>query len=220
LNSIDLSPTHLLDGRKAIGFRYSRLNHSCDPNAHPWEIEGTKNLVLYSARPIKTGDEICMTYLSVWADWAGYEETVEYYTKFLIGFRRLELKWGIFCPTDCVCKDLNVLALIAEFSRLSKFASEGDVEASLAAAKERIFLCITQPRMIGNLALKQISLLHAFSAAMKVKKKANEAMIYIKGLKEIIDQFEFPGSVKSLLYKSLCDEQPWLKPGQGTLVFL
>jgi hypothetical protein len=68
--------------------------------------------------------------------------------------------------------------------------------------------------------LKQISLLHAFSAAMKVKKKANEAMIYIKGLKELVDKFEFPGSVKSLLYKMLCDEQPWLKPGQGTLVCL
>jgi hypothetical protein len=201
------------------------LNHSCDPNAHPWEIEGTNNLVLYSARPIKTGDEICITYHSVWADWEGYEETVEYYTNVLIGFRRLEVKWGIFCPTDCVCKEptVNVLALIAEFSRLSKFASEEDVEASLAAAKERIFMCNTQPRMIGNLALKLVSLSHAFRAATQVKKrakKANEAMTYINEIKEIIDQFEFPGSVKSLLYKSLCDEQPWLKPGQGTLVFL
>jgi hypothetical protein len=168
-------------------------------------------MVFYSSRPIKTGDEICTIYHSLWADLSVSEESLQ--RAMLHTTLNLIFKWGIFCPPDCICNDANILLTIAEFSRLVRITyesgSEGDFKTSLMALKERLQLCNTHPRMIGNLETKIGTLYEAVAVAtfLKDDNSAKETTVFIKELDEIMAQLEFPGSVKSLRYKKYTDDQ-------------
>jgi hypothetical protein len=193
------------------------LNHSCDPNVQIWDVEGTDGIiVLVSERPIKTGEEICMTYQTSWADLS--EDTLKFHsTQHAIAGHRLKMRWGIFCPPECICHDNFSVTLAMELSRLSKVSatagSKGDFKASLVAAKEKLQLFNTQPRLSGNFALKLNTLAEVSRVAAKLKskaKKTKEMMTVLKEIQEMIDKVEFPGSVVSLEYQRLLNEQPWL----------
>jgi hypothetical protein len=116
----NLNACALFNGISGIGFRSSRLNHSCSPNVQDWQVEGTSIKVFYSANLIRTGDEICMSYRSIWSFLSEEKESLQ--RSFYETSCTFEMKWGIVCPSDCICKDLAILPVIAEFSRWSKIA--------------------------------------------------------------------------------------------------
>jgi hypothetical protein len=182
------------------------LNHSCNPNIQLWEVEGTNVMVFYSAAPIKTGDELCIDYHSIWAHQSESKEYLQHFMREIT--LDLNFKWGIFCPPDCSCRDPKILLTIAEFSRLSKIlyksGSEGDFKTSLVASKKRLQLCNIQP----GLEAKLIILYDAIGAAILLNDKtsAKEAAVFIKEFQEIIAQLEFPSSVKSLTYQTFTDD--------------
>jgi hypothetical protein len=91
-----------------------------------------------------------------------------------------------------------------------KSGSEGDFETSLAASKEKLQLCITHPRLMGNLSLKYGTLYDAYSAAvmLKGKKRVKEATAFVKEFNEITVQLEFPDSEQSLENKRLLNTPP------------
>jgi hypothetical protein len=154
-----------------------------------------------------------MTYRNIWADLVEDKEALQH--SLFLASLNLKMKWGIFCPPDCICNDLSILPVLSEFSRLSDTAnisaSEGDFEKSLAASKERLQICNTHPRMSGILDIKVRTLLDGFFAAMglrvlKGKKSVKEATAFLKEKNEIIDQLEFPDSERSLEDKGLLDD--------------
>jgi hypothetical protein len=193
-----------------IGFRSSRLNHSCNPNVQIWVVEGTHVMVFYSNGPIKRRDELLIDYVSIWVHHSESKESLQ------CSMHKISLdlifRWAIFCPSDCICKDPNILLVVAEFSRLAKISyksgSEGDFKTSLAASKKRLQLCNTGQSLIGNLEAKCHTLYDAFGAAVLLRDKisAKEAIHFIKEHNEIIAQLEFPSSVKSLRYKTFTDD--------------
>ncbi len=109
---------------------------------------------------------------------------------------------------------MSVLTLIEDFSRLSKTAfqsgSEGDFETSLAASKEKLQLCNTHPRLMGNLEVKYGVLYDAFCTAtlLKGQRRVKEATAFDKEFNDITVQLEFPGSFMSLLYQMLLNSPP------------
>jgi hypothetical protein len=206
----DLNAISIFEGETGVGFRVSRLNHSCNPNVTPWFVDGSRVTVIYSTRPIRAGEEICMSYITIWAKRSEVEQEIINFMM-MISFT-LKLKWGIFCPADCICKDQSVLSLCLEISRLSKIAfksgSEEDFKTSLEASKEVVRLCNTHPRLSGYLEAKFCALFDAFSAAFLIKGKRDEAMGIIKEVNEIIAKLDFPGSFKSNRFREF-EERPW-----------
>jgi hypothetical protein len=169
-------------------------------------------MIYYSTRPIKAGEEICMTYRTIWAELSEDEDCLQ---RFVFETSlSLKFKWGIFCPSDCICNDANMLPVFAESSRLTrmaaKFGSEGDFERSLAASKKKLQLCNTHPRLMGIQDVKLSTLFDAFGAAISIKdkKRFEEATAFVKEINEIIGKLEFPGSVKSLSHKRLLNNPP------------
>ena len=195
----------LFNDKSGIGFRASRLNHSCDPNVHCWQVERTSITVIYSSKPIRTGDEICFNYHSIWAHLSEDKESLQ--RSLLENSLKFQTKWGIICPNDCICKDPNIVPVIAEYSRLLKTAVksglQGDFQVSLAASKEKLQLFTTHPRLFQNLDMKLGNLYDMIHLAilLNTKKSINEATAFIKEFNEIIAQLEFPDSVKSIRYK-------------------
>ncbi len=175
-----------------------------------WEVEEANVIIHYSARPIKTGEEICITYRTIWGCRSEDKETQQH--SLLNVSLHLKIKWGIFCPSDCICNDLSILSVLAESARLANVAirsgSDGDFETSLAASKARLQLCNTHPRLMGNCEMKFAVLNHAFGAAtlLKDRKRAKEATAFLKEINEIVDHLEFPTSEKSLGYKNLVND--------------
>ena len=208
----ELNAVRLLDHKPAVGLRCSRFNHSCNPNVHFWQVEGTNTIVYYSSRLIKAGDEICVTYRTIWADLVEDKEAL--HRSMLLASLNFKMKWGIFCPPDCICNDFSILPVLSDFSRMLRTAiksgSEEDFETSLEASKERLQICNTHPRMSGILDIKVSTLFDAYCAAVALKgqKGVKEATAFLKERHEIITQLEFPGSEKSLEYKGLLDEPP------------
>ena len=210
-DKIDLNAICIFRGESGVGFRVSRLNHSCDPNVLPWVIDGTYVTVIYSKRPIKAGEEILISYVSIWSQRSEDEQKLKDFMA-LVSFN-LWFKWGIDCPADCICHDnSSVLSVLQKVSRLNKIAfksgSEGDFETSLAASKETIQLCNTEPLMMGHLEAKFCCLYDAFSAANFLKGRRGEAMGYIKEVNEIIALLDYPGSFKSNRFRGY-EESPW-----------
>jgi len=186
------------------------MNHSCNPNVLYWRVDEANAIIHYSARPIKTGEEICITYRTIWGCRSEDKEAQQH--SLLNGSLNLKIKWGIFCPLDCICNDLSILPLVAECTRLSNVAirsgTKGDFETSLAASKARLQLCNTHPRLMGNCEIKFAVLNDAFGAAtlLKDKKRAKEATAFLKEMNEIVDHLEFPTSEKSLAYQNIAND--------------
>jgi len=195
------------------------LNHSCDPNVLGWPVEGTKNILYYSSKPIRAGDEICLTHHTTWAEHIGDKESLERFIS--EDSRKLKIKWEIVCPPNCVYNDLSILPGLIEFSKLSKIAiksgSEGDFRTSLAASKKRLQLCNTHPRLIGNLWLKFVINADAYSAATTLNGKTGvkEVEPFLNEFNEVIVQLEFPGSEKSRQYEIMLNDPPSTEFAQG-----
>jgi hypothetical protein len=82
-----------------VCLRMSRVNHSCDENAyHQYARVGKIDYkILLASRDIKAGDEITIQY-SPWN--ALNSSAIDPKSRIML----LHHKWGIDCPSDCVCK--------------------------------------------------------------------------------------------------------------------
>lgn len=107
-----------------VGLRYSRVNHSCSPNAALCHCSSTNAFILYACRDIEAGQEICRNYR--FADetqmLAGKSDTTSIGFDLLVAKQTLAIL-GVTCPSDCVCSQQTY---VRNFTRLRKL--HGDFE--------------------------------------------------------------------------------------------
>lgn len=69
-------------GRGAVFAKACLINHSCDPNAyHYWNVT-TKRMMVHCIRPIKRGEEVTISYLSVFRSKADRQQELEWRYRF------------------------------------------------------------------------------------------------------------------------------------------
>jgi len=121
INSVQ-GDEHRDGGKNYVGLRLSRANHHCRPNADYVYDETARVVVLFAQKDILPGDEICISYIS-FADFALDRETVDLSTpeeEFKSVQDYLAANWGISCPKDCFCKDINSRKLVIKGRRIHK----------------------------------------------------------------------------------------------------
>jgi len=84
-----LRETNLSDFQ-IVCLRLSRVNHACIPNSAHWYDDDSRVKILFSEKPIKAGEEITYSYVTL-------RSLQHNYTPAIIR-TSLQLTWGIFCP--------------------------------------------------------------------------------------------------------------------------
>lgn len=139
----------------------ARLNHSCDADVFSWIQQDSRNVMIVSSRPIKTGQEIQICYKSFHECLGQDFKSPESVTMMISLY--LKCNWLIVCPPDCICKDKSIPSLINTFGRLQKMAyeagSEGHFMRCLMYLEKLLELIRNQPVMKGKVSNK-ISLIH------------------------------------------------------------
>jgi hypothetical protein len=189
-------------GEPKVGFRISRMNHACDMNAIIHSIEDTDAAVVFSRRFIQKGDEICIAYRSFMEK---ISVKINHPAEYLLDVRQGLLKWGISCPSICVCQDPTTLNLILEMQRLNadtkKYGSIKDYKKTFEEAKKLIQLFNTDSRLVGIFGRKLIPLFDAYQAAMAshIPELELEGSKLMKEILLIDSSIEYPNS-KTLKY--------------------
>ena len=99
-------------GKDFIGLRISRANHNCRPNACCSYDEEAKVAILYALQDIQPGEEISVNYCP-------FTRLAPPELEFDACKMSLRDHWGIGCPLDCFCNDLNARKLVMEEKRLN-----------------------------------------------------------------------------------------------------
>jgi SET domain len=73
-----------------VCLRLSRVNHACVPNSAHWYDDDYRVKILFSEKPIKAGEEITYSYVTLRSLHHSYTPAIIRTT--------LQLTWGIFCP--------------------------------------------------------------------------------------------------------------------------
>jgi len=120
---IDLNSFSKAGGESVVCPRICRVNHACDPNAALIEVDRT--WILFAERRIAKGEEITIAYRSTddLSSPVPIEESREV----------LQIKWGIVCPQDCMCRDKFRTVVIERARQLNI-----QVEASLMSLSSAV----------------------------------------------------------------------------------
>ena len=183
------------DSEIRVGFRFSRLNHSCNANASRNDVEETDVVVIYSRRLIQKDEEICTVYKSYLADILVKTNPPAWKNL------HLDLQmWGIICPSNCACKDSTTWVLVQTTQRLYKkantYGSMGDFVRSYKAFKTLIGLFNSDPRIVGLYPKKVSLLFDAYQAAQASQDPQlhQEGCKYMEEFLHIVSSTEYPNS--------------------------
>eukprot|EP00747_Dinoflagellata_sp_TGD_P210203 gnl/TRDRNA2_/TRDRNA2_83507_c0_seq1.p1 gnl/TRDRNA2_/TRDRNA2_83507_c0~~gnl/TRDRNA2_/TRDRNA2_83507_c0_seq1.p1 ORF type:complete len:326 (+),score=55.05 gnl/TRDRNA2_/TRDRNA2_83507_c0_seq1:94-1071(+) len=113
---------------------FSRLNHSCTPNAKVIQDDGMRGV--FTTQPVPAGDEICISYFDVencmpaerlqgMADLIGAEPSMLHIA---LARQQLFSKWGFWCACER-CRDIQVSADDALHRWMAVATSADDEEA-------------------------------------------------------------------------------------------
>jgi len=206
LEKLHLNANRNIAGESRIAFRYSRLNHSCNPNAVMSAVRGTNVLVVSSRRLILEGEEICVTYACFQTN---IFVKINDPSKYLENIRNQIKTWGIICPSDCVCIDPTTLTLVQDIQRFYeetlKYGSIGDFGKALMEAKKLVQLFNSDHRLVGIPGLKRGLLFDAYQAAMASKNLGleMEGQTYMDEVFQLISCIEYPDSEDLKYYKHI-----------------
>jgi len=119
-----------------IGLRFSRVNHSCQPNADYVLDEATGVIILFALKNIQCGDEICINYWPfVDLDFNRKTAKLSPEEEFASVQNYLANRYGIICPEDCYCRDSNARRLVLEgrkfHTEMSVLVGRGRIEEAL-----------------------------------------------------------------------------------------
>ena len=121
-----------------LGLHFSRLNHSCVPNAFHMHERDTRSKVVVVIGEIQAGAEIFIDY---GGPLTGECDPVSWV---LMSKSWLDSKWGIVCGSDCGCNDAAAVARAATLRELDadimRLARANRPREALAAVHERIAL--------------------------------------------------------------------------------
>ena len=122
LNAMDsLVLSNFPDGGKHLrhlALRIARANHNCNPNAGHIYDDNAKVAILFANRDIQQGEEICISYTKFSSIQMSSEAKMNPNRHFLMLKTKLECLWGIVCPADCYCNDVNIQSLLIKGQEL------------------------------------------------------------------------------------------------------
>lgn len=130
------------ESKSYVALRICRANHTCSPNAVHTFDDGAGVEILFATRSIQKGEEIYISYGSSCAIDIDRSEALHFSIPDQIRFEReiLKKKWGIVCPTDCVCNDAAIKSKVVQGTKLlieaERMASGGKHIAAFQLIRE------------------------------------------------------------------------------------
>ena len=166
-----------------VALRIARVNHCCSHNADHTYDDDTAVHILFSNREIQKGEEICIDY-GVGCDvnvGSNSEETNYNQDELLINKDNLKLRWGVVCPSDCVCNESQMTLLVNNGKQLCKDCNHLFTIGKRAAAFKTIKEVINiQEKIFAPAFSKAKSHFAAFEIAIMTEKTLPEAIQHLR----------------------------------------
>ena len=174
-------------GKPFVGLRLARVNHNCQSNAAHVYDEVARVIVLYALRDIEPNEEICITYTN-FANLSPKRPNAVHSSEKEFKLIQLTLQdsWGVTCPDDCYCKDIEARKLVLEgrrlFVELHSWFSRGVTEKSLVVGEK-----ILEIQRQLNVSWFKRGLMYndLFTIAVMNKKTLHRAEGYIRAALDI-----------------------------------
>ncbi len=191
-------------GKNYVGLRVSRVNHDCKPNAGYVYDEVARVEIIFAQRDIQIGEEVCICYysfssLNLERPTAGLAPEEEF--KFIQ--KTLLTTWGITCPENCFCKDLEIRKLVLEGrkinAKIDDCAGKGWIEDALEFGEKMLDI---QKRLHSSWVCLAGTEFYLFQVALRKKKTMTKAGPYIKAVVDVYKTIS-PYSEKTQKYERI-----------------
>lgn len=181
--------------------RLSRANHSCRDNASHWYDSKFQVKVLTAVREIQPGEEISISYTHF-----------DNFSNFLTPEKSrsiLQQKWGIVCPSDCLCRNEVFLKKLGEATELDRsifqLISQCRPNPDLALVKVERLLKMEEE--LDAQPMSRYRTLHdAFQVAVMQGKTLSKARAFARRAYEIAASVVHPTSHDAVNLKNLAED--------------